>query len=306
MERVKTNFSSQIIILSVALIIALPVRVYQYLNVIDPTSGFYNSWLNPTVFGLYGLCFIVMVALIALSHKGTKKAVYAMPDKKNVALGVTSLIFSLTLVADAVFQIMKLLSVMKGEIQISQLVLRDNVGKSAVYFMCAQAIFALLSALYLAVFGINYFSDNKNHKPLKVLAAAPVLWGITRLMVRFMQTISFRYVSELLFELLMIVFFCLFFISFIKFNEQFLEKRVQTRVFAYGLISVFFSMLCAVPRYIVVIMGRYDVLYRRDSVYQICDIGAAVFIAAVVFCALAQMQYKNVEEYEPAKTEEKE
>lgn len=306
MKRVKTNFAPQIIILSVALIIALPVRVYQYLNVIDPTTGFYNSWTNPTVFGLYGLCLVLMIILIALSHKGGKKAVYALPDKKNVALGVTSLIFSLTLIADAVFQIMKLSKVFSGELQISQLVLRDNVGKSAVYFMCAQALFALLSAVYLAVFGINYFSDNKDHKPLKVLAAAPVLWGITRLMIRFMQTISFRYVSELLFELLMIVFFCLFYISFIKFNEQFLEKRVQTRVFAYGLISVFFSMLCAVPRYIAVIMGRYDVLYRRDSLYQICDIGSAVFIAAVVFCALAQMQYKNVEEYVPVEAEEKE
>ena len=306
MKRVKTNFAPQIIILSVALIIALPVRVYQYLNVIDPTTGFYNSWTNPTVFGLYGLCLVLMIVLIALSHKGGKKAVYALPDKKNVALGVTSLIFSLTLIADAVFQIMKLSKVFSGELQISQLVLRDNVGKSAVYFMCAQALFALLSAVYLAVFGINYFSDNKDHKPLKVLAAAPVLWGITRLMIRFMQTISFRYVSELLFELLMIVFFCLFYISFIKFNEQFLEKRVQTRVFSYGLISVFFSMLCAVPRYIVVIMGRYDVLYRRDALYQICDIGSAVFIAAVVFCALAQMQYKNVEEYVPVEAEEKE
>lgn len=306
MKRVKTNFSSQIIILSVALIIALPVRVYQYLNVIDPTSGFYNSWLNPTVFGLYGLCLAFIVAVIALSHKGAKKAVYALPDKKNVALGITALVFSLTLIADVVFQIMKLSAVFSGQIQISQLVLRDSIGKSAVYFMCAQVIFGLLSAVYLAVFGINYFSDTKNHKPLKVLAAAPVLWGITRLMIRFMQTISFRYVSELMFELLMIVFFCLFFISFIKFNEQLLEKRVQTRVFAYGLISVFFSLLCAVPRYIVVIMGRYDVLYRRESLYQFCDIGSAVFIAAVVFCAAAQMQYKNVEEYEPTQIEEKE
>ena len=306
MERVKTNFSSQIIILSVALIIALPVRVYQYLNVIDPTSGFYNSWVNPTVFGLYGLCLAFIVAVIALSHKGGKKAIYSLPDKKNLALAITSLVFALTLVIDCIVQIVKLASVFSGEVQISQLVLRDNVGKSAVYFMCAQVIFGLLSAIYIAVFGINYFSDERNHKPLKVLAVAPVLWGITRLMIRFMQTISFRYVSELMFELLMIVFFCLFFISFIKFNEQYLEKRVQTRVIAYGLISIFFSMLSAVPRYIVAILGRYDVLYRRESLYQVCDIGAAVFIAAVIFCAVAQMQYKNVEEYEPVEADEEE
>lgn len=302
MKRVKTNFSSQIIILSVALIIALPVRVYQYLNVIDPTTGFYNSWVNPTVFGLYGLCLAFIIATIALSHKGSQKAVYSLPDKKNIALAISSLVFSVTLVADCVSQVIKLSRVFSGEIQISQLVLRDNVGKSAVYFMCAQVIFGLLSAIYLAVFGINYLSEEREHKPLKVLAAAPVLWGITRLMIRFMQTISFRYVSELMFELLMIVFFCLFFISFIKFNEQFLQKRVQTRVIAYGLISVFFSLLSAVPRYIVAIMGRYDVLYRRESLYQFCDIGAALFIAAVVFCAVAQMQYKNVEEYEPVET----
>ena len=304
MERVKTNFSSQIIVLSVALIIALPVRVYQYLNVIDPTTGFYNSWVNPTVFGLYGLCLAVIIVLIALSHRGGKKAIYELPDKKNKALAVTSLIFSISIVADVVMQIIKLASVFGGKVEISQLVLKDNVGKSAVYFMFAQVIFGLLSAAYLAVFGFNYLSDSRDHKPMKILAAAPVLWGITRLMIRFMQTISFRYVSELLFELLMIVFFCLFYISFIKFNENYLEKRVQTRVIGYGLICIFFSMLSVIPRYIVAIMGRNDVLYRQESLYQFCDIGSAVFIAAVIFCAVAQMQYKNVEEYEPVEADE--
>lgn len=297
MKRVKTNFSAQIIILAVALLIALPVRVYQYLKVIDPTTGFFTSWTQPTVFGLYGLCLLTVILLIALSHKGGKKAVYAMPDKKNIALGITSIIFALTLVCDAGFQIMKVSSIFSGQSFTDKLVLGDSVGKSGVYFLIAQSIFAIISAIYLFVYGINYFSDDKNHKPFKYIAVAPVLWGITRLMVRFMQTISFRYVSELLFELLMVVFFCLFFISFIKFNEHMLESRVQTRVISYGLITVFFSLLSAVPRYIVVIMGRYDVFYRHDSLYQFCDIGVVLFVATVIFCAVAQMQYKNVEEY---------
>ena len=86
MKQAKTNFGSQIIILCVAAVIALPVRVYQYLHLIDGTSGFYNTWVNPTVFGLYGLCALVIILIIALSVKGSKKTLYAMPSGKRKGL----------------------------------------------------------------------------------------------------------------------------------------------------------------------------------------------------------------------------
>ena len=91
MKNIKTNFSKQILIIAVALLIALPVRVYQYLHVIDGTTGFYNTWSNPTVFGLYGLCALVIILVVALSLKNSKKTIYAMPVGKKTSVGIASL-----------------------------------------------------------------------------------------------------------------------------------------------------------------------------------------------------------------------
>lgn len=297
MKRIKTNFGPQIIILAIALLIALPVRVYQYLNLIDGQTGFFNTWTNPAVFGLYGLCVLFIILILALSNKGSKKAVYALPKTKSTSLGISALVFALSVAVQACYSAYRAFGILNGTILVDQLIIGDNVGKPTLTFLILEAVFGILAAAYLIAFGVGYISGKMQHKKLRVLAVAPVLWGVARLMICFTQTISYRYVSELMFELFMIVFFCMFFVAFAKFSENLLESRVQTRLFAYGMISVFFGLLLSVPRYIVVLMGRYDVLYKQSSVFNFCDLIMPVFVACVIFAAASQQQFKNVEEY---------
>ncbi|MBQ6381737.1 MAG: hypothetical protein IJJ41_09115 [Clostridia bacterium] len=297
MKTVKTNFASQIIILCVALLIALPVRVYQYLHVIDPTTGFYISWLQPTVFGLYGLCLLVIVLLIALSFKGRKKTLYAMPSGKKPGLGAASLVFSLSLFAESAVSVYRAFAISSGSLPVQQLVIGDNVGKATLIFTVLQVVFGLLSAVFMMLFAISFFTGNPLYKKAILLSAAPALWGVSRMMIGFSQTISYRYVSELIFDLLMIVFFTMFSVAFAKMCAGVLEHRIQMRLFAYGALASFFAMLCAVPRYVVFLMGRQDVLYRQTNLYEFADLIIPVFVMVAVFSIVATKQYKSVEEY---------
>ena len=304
MNKIKTHFGAQIVILSIALIVALPVRVYQYLHVIDGTTGFYNNWLNPTVFGLYGLCLVVLIVMPALSSKGGKKTIYAMPQGKKTSLGISALVTGLAFIAEGAYAAMRAYAIFSQKIQVEQLVLGNNAGKPTMLFTALQAAFAMLSAVYLFAFSVGYFTGKGQQKKVKILAIAPALWAVARLMLDFTQTISYRYVSELLFELLMIVFFAMFAVAFAKFTVGALTARLQMRLFGYGLLSIFFGMLSAVPRYIVLLMGRQDLLFKSISAFEVTDVILPVFIACVLFAAAGQKQYKAVEEYTAAAQQE--
>ena len=297
MEKIKTNFGASILIVSVALLVALPVRVYQYLHVIDGTTGFYNNWLNPTVFGLYGLCALVVIALILLSLKGGKKTVYAMPAGKKTGLAVASLALSLAFLVQSAFDALKAYRIITGYTPVEQLVLGNRAGKPTLAFTALQVVFGILSAVFFLAFSAGFFTGKESYRKLKILAAEPAVWGVARLMNGFTQTISYRYVSELLFELLMIVFLCMFFVAFAKFCIGTLQYRVQMRLFAYGLLGFFFALLSAVPRYIIVLMGRQDVLYRSESIFAAVDLIVPIFIACFIFSVASLKQYKAVKEY---------
>ena len=306
MKNIKTNFGKQIIILSVALLIALPVRVYQYLGVIDGTTGFYNSWTNPTVFGLYGLCALVIILEIVLALKGSKNALYTMPDGKRMPLGIASLAGAVAFLAEGGYNAFRLVSISSGQLPVQQLVLGDNIGKSSFVFTALQTVFALLSAVYFCLLAAGYLTGKAQYKKANILSVAPAIWGVARLMLDFTQTISYRYVSELMFDLLMVVFICMFCVAFAKLNVGTLEKRVQMRVFSYGLLAVFFALLNAVPRYIMLLMGRQDLLYRQSAVAEVTDLVLPVFIMVFIFALASTKHYKSVEEYAVAEEGEQE
>jgi len=306
MKKIKTNFGAQIIILCVALLIALPVRIYQYLHLIDGTNGFYNSWVHPTVFGLYGLCVLVIVLLICLSLKGRKKALYAMPTGKHVGVGIASLAFALSFLSESAFNAYRVYQISTGTIPVQQLVIGDNAGKPTLAFTAVQVVFGLLSAAFFTVFGISFLSGKEQYKKVSLLCAAPTLWAVGRLMNGFAQTISYRYVSELLFELFMVVFFAMFAVAFAKMCAGVLKARIQMRLFAYGALSAFFALLAAVPRYVMLLMGRQDLLYRQTSAYEVTDLIMPIFVMIFIFAVAATKQYKSVEEYEEPETQEQE
>lgn len=297
MKQAKTNFGSQIIILCVAAVIALPVRVYQYLHLIDGTSGFYNTWVNPTVFGLYGLCALVIILIIALSVKGSKKTLYAMPSGKRKGLGIAAAAFALSFLIESGYNAYRAAMIAGGTLQVEQLVLGDRVGKPTMAFTVIQVIFGLLSAAFFAAFAVSCFSGKEQYKKVRLMAAAPVLWAIARLMIDFTQTISYRYVSELLFDLFAVIFFAMFAIAFAKMCAGVLQARIQMRIFAYGMLASFFALLSAVPRYIMLLMGRQDLLFRQSAVFEVTDLVIPIFVMMAVFAIASQKQYKSVEEY---------
>lgn len=240
-----------------AVLIAVPLRVYQYFKLINPETGFYDS-KDFSIVVVYAVLAVAMFACIAFSyikHKSIK--VVTIGKDSKIFIGV-SMLMALGVAVDSFGMFSDYLSLYSegtnGYINMS-----DYISAQGGSIMLIQAIFGIISAIYFAVAGIS--SLNKTNAPkLKLLAVFPVAWCIFRLLIRFKRTISFVNVSDLLLEMFMIVFVMMFLLALAQVNSKIDEKTVFWKLFAYGCPAVMFSLVCFLPRFILIITGNSDLV----------------------------------------------
>lgn len=268
------------VIFVAALIIALPLRIYQYSSgVIEPVTGFFAT-NDFSVYVLYGVIALAAVASVALGFVNRKKLAYETSAQKNPLLGTASAIAALSIILDAVFNINII-----GTLETGVTSAQPSTEKTAYYVVIAQAIVSLLAALFFAVLCINSFMGKTLASELRILSLTPVLWTMLRMVSRFMRTISFVRVSELMFEMFMLAFLIMFFMNFAQCNSKVNDENCAWKLAAYGLPAALLALVCFVPREILLLAGKGDIIYT-ESVTEFSDLAAALFVIATVLTKL--------------------
>lgn len=275
------------IIFIAALIIALPLRIYQYSSgVIEPVTGFFTA-NNFSVYALYAVVALAAVAVVALGFINRKKLVYEIGAQKNPLLGTASAIAALSIILDAVFSLN-----IVGTLETGVTETTASTGHTTYYVVIAQAVFSLLAALFFAVLCINSFMGKTLASELRILSLAPVIWTMLRMVVRFMRTISFIRVSELMFEMFMLAFLIMFFMNFAQCNSKVNDENCAWKLAAYGLPAALLALICFVPRMILLIVGKSDIIYT-ESVTEFSDLATALFVVATVLTKLTVINPKQ-------------
>ena len=153
--------------------------------------------------------------------------------------------------------------------------------KVTLYVLCAQSLFAVFAAIYFVVFGISMLSGATNASEYKIISVAPTVWFMFRLICRFTTTISFIEVSDLLLEMFMLAFMLIFFTAFAQLNSKIESEGLDWRIVAFGLPAAVLALVCFVPRFIMVISGKSDVLYTGSPV-EYCDLATALLVLSIV------------------------
>lgn len=285
----KSGFGIGIIIFVAAAIIALPVRTLQYFTVIENDTGFFvqNDW---SVYVLAAVTFAAIIALLVLGFAKRKTLDYSLEVTKRPGQGILCFTAVGGFLANAGGIIAEIIN-SNGFTQ------EENTSNM---ILCAQAVFAVLSAIYFFALGTSYLSGKSNGSEYRLISLAPVIWSIFRLVFRFTRTISYIRVSDLMFEMLMLVFFIMFFMAFAQVNSRVDPKKKEWKIAAYGLSAALLALLCFVPRFIVMITGNADLLNDRSPA-EYCDFGAALFIISTV---LTRITSKSQESTETITTEE--
>ncbi len=284
-KKLELNAALLLGVFSLSVLLVLPLRVYQYLKIIEPGTGFYKQahWSIPL---LYGLLVFFGGAMILISFGNKHKIAFSTTVRKSPGLGIVALATAATFLVDAAVMYRNFTSLYYGTTQNGpgELFLdsaTSGIMKSGALPMLFESVFAVFSAIFFIVLGAAYISGKSNGSEFKLLAIAPLAWSISRILHRFMRTISFVNVSALFFELLMIVFLMVFFMAFAQLISRVNHKGADWKLTGFGLPAALLCLLCFVPRAAILVMGKGNLLTDL-SPPEYCDLAVAVFILAFI------------------------
>lgn len=271
-------FGTAGLIFIIAAVVALPLRIIQYFTVIEAETGFYSE-AGFTVWLFYGILIAAAAAIFALGFSKRNALALAGGAEKRPGCGACAAIAAAGCVFDIV-RTLGLLSDLLGDSYSSSEAMASAGALRVVYI--AELVFAVLSAVYFAVSAFAFFGGKGCAESSRLLSLAPVLWMVFRLIVRFTRKISFIRVSELLLEMLMLVFFIMFFMAYAQVNSKVGGEKCEYKVASYGLIAALLAVICFVPRLVLTLCGKADIIYTYSAL-EYSDFACALFAIATVF-----------------------
>lgn len=258
-----------------ALLVAVPLRVYQYFKVLEPETGFYSS-NDISVYVMYILLGAAMLLSVLIPLINKKKLITVTSVKKSPAFLVFSLILAVTIIIDSAGQLMGYFDLYDAASAAGGTV-TEYVKNQGGTFLLLQAVSGAVAAVYFFVSGLSVSLGNSDGSRLKILGLTPVLWYIFKLLYRFKRTISFTNVSDLMLELFAIVFLMMFFFALAQTVAKIDAQTVFWKIFAYGVPAAMFALMCFLPRFIVMIIGKSELLNTHYGV-SYSDLGVAAYI----------------------------
>ncbi len=286
-KSVKSGFRIGCQIFEIAVIIALPLRIFQFFTVIEGGTGFYteNNW---SVYLLYGIIAATIISLLFFGISKRKKLEFSNEIIKRPGLAAFSLISAGSLLLDAYNCYIK-----APEAKQTAMMNPDSASNSNALILYAEAIFAVLAAVYFLTIFLTFMSGKNDTSKIRILALSPVVWSIFRIVTKFMRTISYVRVSELLFEMIMIAFMIMFFMAHAQASTGIGAEKTEWKIGSYGLISALMALICFVPRFVLTISGNTELFYA-ESQLDFCDLGLALFMIATVLTRVTDRQPENI------------
>lgn len=267
-----------------ALLVAVPIRVYQYLKLINPTTGFFDE-TDFSIFVLYAILALAMLICIVISYINHKSLQPVAIGKNSKGFLAVSLLMALGTAIDCVSLIAEFSDLAdKAPINISREFLFEYISSQGGTLTLIEAVFAAISAFYFVLSGLLSVNNNDSKPRFKILALSPVVWCVFRLLYRFKRTIAFINVSDLFIELFSIVMAMVFFLALAQIRSKIDADSIFWKIYAYGLPAAVLALVCFVPRLILVVTGNSDMINPLHSL-RISDLTFAVY--AIYICVSA-------------------
>ncbi len=289
MNKLKGSMSSVkmkylIFVFAAAMLAALPTRVYQLLAIVDYTNGFYNG-SDVTIPVLYGAIFIFAIIFMALSFVSKEVPSPKLPAGKNPILGVASLIMVAGLGWDILSIERKVIPQVQGgfSFEMFKSLMSSNLEQNGGVFLVLEFVFAIFAIFYFLIFAVSHLNGKASYKEYKLLALTPLCWAITMLVSKLMTAVSFIKVSELLFEIFMLVFAMLFFLTFARISSGVFTEDSMWGIYGYGFSAALFAGLVTIPRIACAIIG---LPYVEGYEFNFAHLAILIFVLSYVVASL--------------------
>ncbi len=273
-----------IFVFAAAMLTALPTRVYQLLAIVDYTNGFYNG-NDVTIPVLYGAIFIFALIFMALSFLSKEVPSPKLPAGKNPVLGVGSIIMVVGLGWDILAIEKKVVPQVQGgfSFEMFKSLFSSNLEQNGGAFIVLEFIFAIFAIFYFLIFAVSHLNGKASYKEYKLLALSPLCWAITMLISKLMTAVSFIKVSELLFEIFMLVFAMLFFLTFARISSGVFTEDSMWGIYGYGFSAALFAGLVTIPRLVCAVVG---LPYVEGYEFNFAHLAILLFVLSYIVASL--------------------
>ncbi|MBO7690871.1 MAG: hypothetical protein J6T14_08600 [Clostridia bacterium] len=273
-----------IILAAVFTLFAVPLRTFQYLNCLDPETGFWTV-RDVTVPVLYALVIAVAVFAFFISLFSGIMPKPEFSKQKDTPFGVAAILMGLGFASDAFFCVRDIITTYNSIVPSEDLSLGYQLISSGTIGRCGQALFAVLSVVYLAFLAVAKLTGTALHESHKLLALSPVLWGVFRLLVHFVEPISYKNVSQLLLEICLVVFAMIFWFAFARLSSGVNAESSMWLFFFGGITAAFLGFVCALAPFILILTGKAS-LIPPSRPMQYVDLAFAIFATCALFNAM--------------------
>ena len=176
---------------------------------------------------------------------------------------------------------------------VSSALTSSSVGPVLTYVIC---VLGLISAVWFLVLGITLLTGRSNGSAYRLLALAPVLWCIVRLVLRFTRTVSYLKVSDLFLEMMALAAYCIFF----EYALPKLPLESPKQIVSFGFIGALLGFVCFIPRAVAALSGRADFIFILSRA-DLSDFTIALFMLASIFTRIVRYGTVIAQDGTPAK-----
>ncbi len=273
-----------ILLAAVITLFAVPLRTFQFLNCLDPDTGFWTV-RDVTVPVLYGLVIAVAVFAFCISLFSGIMPKPELSKKKDLPWGIASILMALGFLWDAFANVRTALFTYANITDTEELSMTYQLISSGTFARVGQVLFAVLSAAYLVFFAIGKLTGTDLYEARKVLALSPVVWGVFRLLVHFVEPISYKNVSQLLLEICLVCFAMIFWFAFARIASSVNADSSMWLYFFGGITAAFLAFVCALAPFMLILTGRGE-LIPDSRPMQYVDLAFAIFATCALFNAM--------------------
>lgn len=274
------------------LVVAVPFRMYQHLNIIEEDTGFFKV-VDWSVYLIYALAVFAIVVPYVLVYLAKNVPASKSPFRKNKFLAIASFIFAIGVILDVVTSISTFLLNAKSYSSVGISIL--GTAEQSQIPLIAESIFGILAAIYILIFGISFIDGRTTYSQYKFLALSPLFWSMSRIIIRFVRKIAYVNVSDLMLELFALTFIMIFLLAFARISSGLANSKAMRTLFASGFAAIFFCVVTNLPRLLMVVTGNAKAL-PDEYPFSLCDLGFAIFAFAYIVNAVKCAKENDSEE----------
>ncbi|NLL63201.1 MAG: hypothetical protein GX241_03015 [Ruminococcaceae bacterium] len=282
-----------LLIMATFTLIAVPLRMFQLTNCIDATTGF---WVvkDVTMWILYILCAVFVVIAFFISFLSGIMKMPELDDKRDIPLAIFASLLSIALIVDAVRKVPLLITLIEkidGPFGIETVIYIISSGTLPLALQVLSVFFATIYIMFVAV---SFIKGNGAYKKRRLLALWPTLWAMFRLIYHFIDPINYKNVSQLFFQMILLSFMMIFYLSFARLASQVNADNSMSTLWFSGISAAFMGFVSSLSPILLMIFGKADLLPAHYPVY-FSDLAFALFVTAFLFTVVPRTIKKKIE-----------